>query len=69
MPGRDGGENRGALRAVREPVRRVLHVAAGEDVAIRRQQRRADMKVGVGGVGGLCCLRRAPACSLRWTRG
>ena len=46
-------ENRGALGAVRHSVRGVFHVAAGEDAAVIRQQRRADLEAGIGRVGVL----------------
>ena len=47
----DGLEERGALGAVGEAVGGVLDVAAGEDGAVRGEERGADAVLGVGGVG------------------
>src|SRR2546422_5567272 len=44
---------RDSLRADRQPVSRVLHVAAREDPAVRSQQRRANLEVRIGRVSVL----------------
>lgn len=47
----DGAEDCVALRADGQAVARVFDIAAGEEIALRRQQRTADLKARVGGVG------------------
>ena len=54
----DSGENGRPLRAVRKPVRSVLHITTGEDFALRREKRRANMKVRIWSVGVLHRLAR-----------
>ena len=42
-----GSEDRRALRAIGHAVGRVLYVAAGEDSAVRQQDRRTDPEFGI----------------------
>src|ERR1019366_9885028 len=48
---RKGTENRGPLRTIREPVRRIFNVAASYDFAFAGEQCSSNVKTGVGRVG------------------
>ena len=60
---RDGGKNCGPLRAVRHPIRSILHIAAREHLAFGRKERRTHMKIRVRRVRVLHRL----ACSIQKT--
>ena len=52
----DGGDQRGPLRANRQPVADVLHVGSGDDFATGELEGSADAEMRIGRIGVLCGL-------------